>query len=85
MSDEIPADDTPPLGSPRIASEASRAIANLALEFVQVAALLSAASKLVDELSGHARAAKLEAIAHDLDVLSHVVSQAANSLREVNT
>lgn len=83
MSDEVFDDDTPPLGSPRIASEASRAIANLALEFVQVAADLSAASKLVDELSGHARAAKLEAISHDLDVLSLLVCQAAGSLREV--
>ena len=83
MSDEVFDDLTPPLGTPRVATETSRAIANLALEFVQVAAELSSASKLVDELSGHARAAKLEAIAHDLDVLSHLVVQAASSLREV--
>lgn len=83
MSDEVFDDLTPALGTPRVATEASRGIANLALEFLQVAADLSAASKLVDDLSGHARAAKLEAIAHDLDLLSHLVGQAASSLREV--
>lgn len=83
MSDEVFDDDTPPLGTPRTASAEGHVIANLALRFVQVAADLSAASVMVDELRGVARAARLAAIAHDLDVLSHLVTQAASGLREV--
>lgn len=79
MSDD---DATPPRGT-RIASDESKALANLASAHIDAASKLSQASFVVDEREGADRANLLDNLATALDQLSAEDADTAKNIREM--
>lgn len=82
MHDAPPDEDTP-APTKRVASDESKALADLALAHSQVVSDLADASVAIDGLEGLSRRARLDEIARALDTLSSLDAETASTLRQV--